>query len=99
MAAASFWLNAAGLMMSPARPERAMRAVAVKITVSGLRVDADTNWIAFQVSRLSHEGAEANDIKKIMTHKKIYGIIFYKSNHFLLLLSLAEHTYHAEYTP
>ena len=40
--AASFWLNVAGLMMRPASPERAMRAVAVMIAVAGLRMDADT---------------------------------------------------------
>ncbi len=52
IAAASFWLNAAGLMMSEANPAKAMRAVAAKITLSALSVDADTNWLAFQGSRL-----------------------------------------------
>jgi hypothetical protein len=32
-----------------------MRAVAVMITISGLRMDADTNWVAFQGSLLSRQ--------------------------------------------
>jgi hypothetical protein len=63
-------------MRSPARPARAMRAVAVTTAEAGLRMD-DTNRLPFRDHCCrNREGFRINDVKKIMTHKKIYGIIF-----------------------
>ena len=75
--AAIFWPNVAGRMRRPARPEWAMRAVAVMIAEAGLRMDEDTNELPFRNHCCrNREIYQANDLKKIMTHKKIYGIIF-----------------------